>query len=191
MHKMDMMFSTYQKRIAFAAVMVVMLGAPLWIGQIKVGNLLLSMKTTEDLFNLTESSIVSAMFATRFFASYLSGSLTIVNLFKAFVSALHFAGILWLTIIVYLATMHTKEMPYKAVRGSAMGIFALQGILYVLIFYGLSSAYNAGSGREAATLLSTLGFSMIAFTLIEAFMATLVALLALLYLFHAEKSECV
>ncbi|TFG82237.1 MAG: hypothetical protein E4G74_02985 [Erysipelotrichales bacterium] len=146
------------------------------------------MKTTGDLFSLSEGSIVSSMFATRFFAAYLSGAFTMKNLVVAVLGSLRFTGIVWLIVLVYLATLHPSDWLQKAVRWSALGIFALQGILYVLVFYALYAAYNAGSGSEAAMLLSTLGFVMIACSWVEAFLATSVALGSLFQLFHKENS---
>jgi hypothetical protein len=184
---MDRFFSTYKRRITVAAVLVALLGTPLWIGQIKVGNLLISMKTTQDLFKLTEGSIISAMFATRFMAAYLSGALTVSNLLKALIDALRFAEILWLICIVYLATMHSANPLRKALRWSALGVFALQGILYVFAFYALYSAYNAVNANTATALLSALGFVMVSFSLIEAGVATVAALSTLLRMFHTEN----
>jgi len=187
MHKMDRFFATYDRRVTVVAVLVVLLGAPLWIGQIKVGNLLMSMKTTEDLFKLTEGSIISAMFATRFMAAYLSGAFTLKNLILSITDSLRFADILWLVCIVYLATMHPANSLHKALRRSALGLFALQGILYVFAFYALYSAYNTGNVNTAMSLLFTLGFAMVSASLIEAAWATLVALGNLFQMFHREN----
>lgn len=188
MHKMDQLFSTYKRRITFTSVVIVLLGAPIWIGQIRVGNLLLLMKTTQDLFRLSESSIVSATFATRFLAAYLGAAFTGQNLLLAIYHALRFVGILWLMAVVYLATSDPQEIAHKAIRWSALAVFALQGILYVFIFYALYSAYNAGSASEATRLLSMLGFIMISFSWIEVFIATLTALLAIFQLLRDENS---
>lgn len=187
MHKIDQLFSTYRRRITIVAVLTAILGAPLWIGQIRVGNLLMTMKTTEDLFKLTEGSIISAMFATRFMAAYLSGAFTIKNTFISIVDSLRFAEILWMACVVYLATVHPSDKPHKALRWSALGIFALQGILYVFVFYALYSAYNAVNANTATALLSTMGFVMVSFSWIEAFMATAAALVTLFQMFHAEN----
>jgi hypothetical protein len=187
MHKIDTLFSTYERRLCVAAILISLLGAPLWIGQIKVGTLLTGMKTTEDLFKLTEGSIISAMYATRFMAAYLTGSFTLKNALLALVNALRFAEILWLACIVYLATLHPLNPSHKLMRGSALGIFALQGILYVFVFYALYSAYNASSANTATALLSTLGFLCIACSWIEALLATSCALYALFYLFRNEN----
>jgi len=188
MHNMDRFFATYDRRVTVVAVLVVLLGAPLWIGQIKVGSLMMSMKTTEDLFKLTEGSIISAMYATRFMAAYLSGAFTLKNLFLSLVNALRFAEILWLICIVYLATMHPANLLHKALRWSALGLFALQGILYVFVFYALYSAYNTGNASTATALLSALGIAMVSCSLIEAGMATLAALSNLFQMFHKENS---
>lgn len=185
---MDLLFSSYTKRITFASVIVVLLGAPVWIGQIRVGNLLLLMKTTQDLFRLSEASIVSATFATRFLAAYLSAAFTWQNLLTAVYQSLRFAGILWLLAVVYLATSNPQEKSHKIVRGSALAVFALQGILYIVVFYSLYSAYNAGSAGEATRLLSMLGLVMISFSWIEVFMATLAALFAVFQLLRDENS---
>ncbi|MGB7594363.1 MAG: hypothetical protein WBL80_02210 [Erysipelotrichaceae bacterium] len=185
---MDRFFATYDRRITVVSVLIVLLGAPLWIGQIKVGNLLMTMKTTEDLFKLTEGSIISAMFATRFMAAYLSGAFTLKNLLLAIIDSLRFAEILWLICVVYLATMHPLNPLHKALRWSALSLFALQGILYVFVFYALYSAYNTGNANTATALLSALGFALVSFSLIEAWMATLSALSALFTMFHKENS---
>jgi hypothetical protein len=187
MHKMDRFFSTYNRRITVAAVLVALLGTPLWIGQIRVGNLLMSMKTTQDLFKLTEGSIISAMFATRFMAAFLTGALTYKNLLIALIDALRFTEILWLISILYLASMHSANPLRKALRWSALGVFALQGILYVFAFYALYSAYNAVNANTATALLSALGFAMVSFSWIEAGIATVTALSTLLWMFRAEN----
>ncbi len=188
MHKLDQLFSTYQRRLAVGAIFLALLGAPIWIGQIRVGNLLINMKTTSDLFKLTEGSIVSAMFATRFFAAYLSAAFTLPNVVNAFLNSLRVAEIIWFFCIIYLATIYQKNPSYKAVRTVALGIFALQGILYILVFYALYAAYNAGSGSEAASILSTLGIFTIVFSLIEACLATGAAVWSLFHLLHEESS---
>lgn len=187
MHKIDQLFATYDRRLSVAAILVALLGASLWIGQIKVGSLLMGMKTTEDLFKLTEGSIISAMYATRFMAAYLSGAFTLANVFLAAVHSLRFAEILWLACIVYLATLHPLNSSHKALRWSALGIFALQGILYVFVFYALYSSYNASSANTATALLSALGFMCVACSWIEALLATSTALYSLFYLFRDEN----
>jgi hypothetical protein len=188
MHKLDQLFSNYTKRITFASVFVVLLGAPVWIGQIRVGNLLLLMKTTQDLFRLSDASIVSATFATRFLATYLSSAFTWQNLLTAVYQSLRFAEILWLLAIVYLATSFPEKKSHKAMRWSALAVFALQGILYIVVFYSLYSAYNAGSAAEATRLLSMLGLILITFSWIEVFLATLAALFAVFQLLRDENS---
>jgi hypothetical protein len=184
---MDRLFATYHRRITFAAIAMVLLGAPLWIGQIRVGSLLLTMKSSTDLFNLSEGSIVSAMFATRFFAAYLGAAFTWQNLILAFYHSLRFAGILWLGFIVYLATIRPAKAPYKVLRWSALGIFALQGILYVVVFGSLYLAYNAGSATEATARLSLLGWIMISFSWIEVCIATGSALICVFQLLNSEN----
>lgn len=188
MHNMDRFFATYERRLTVAIVLIVLLGTPLWIGQIKVGNLLMTMKTTEDLFKLTEGSIISAMFATRFMAAYLSGAFTLKNLLVSIVDSMRFAEIFWLIIVVYLATMHPLNPLHKALRRSALGLFALQGILYVFVFYALYSAYYTGNANTATALLSALGFALVSFSLIEAATATLTALATLFRMFRTENS---
>ena len=187
MHKIDQLFATYARRLCVAAVLIALLGASLWIGQIKVGSLLMGMKTTEDLFKLTEGSIISAMYATRFMAAFLTGAFTLKNALLALINSLRFAEILWLACIVYLATLHPLISSHKALRWSALGIFALQGILYVFVFYALYSAYNAVNANTATALLSALGFLCIACSWIEALLATSMALYSLFRLFRDEN----
>ncbi|HAO60457.1 MAG TPA: hypothetical protein DCQ90_00545 [Erysipelotrichaceae bacterium] len=179
MHKLDGLFATYFRRVAFFCVLVVLTGAPLWIGQIRVGNLLVSMGSTSDLFKLAQESIASSMFATRFLFTYLQGSFSLNSLIVSFVSSFRLHEFLFLMFIVYLATLHPEGYRLKAVRWAAMGVFALQGILYVLAGYSLYSAYYAGSGAQAVALLQTLGFFCVAVSWIEAFGMTLASFIAL------------
>jgi hypothetical protein len=186
MHKLDQLFTTYNRRIAFGTVLMVVLGASVWIGQIRVGSVMLAMKSTADLFSLAQGSVVSSMFATRFFAAFLSGAFTWRNLLASLLQSLRFAGLLWILVIVYLSTLKPTSTLQKGIRWSALLVSALQGILYILVFYSLYAAYNAGSGSEAAARLSFLGFSMILCSWIEAIAATSAALLSL-FIVHREE----
>lgn len=186
MHKLDVFVDTFAKRIAFLCVIVVLTGAPLWIGQIHVGNLLTSMKSTADLFRLTEGTIAQQMFATRFLFDMLAGSLKINGILTALISSLRLSEVLWLIGVMLLASIHALDTSLKTLRWAFLSVFGIQGFVYVGAGFVLYSAYYAGSGANAAVLLSQLGLFLRIVTWVEVVLSVFATFIALFRVYREE-----